>query len=253
MANKRKWRDSVPGAVILSAALFSFPAFSAEFILGPAAESAPPSRGSASSLRDKARIQRDAGEPAVPLSTIVKELDDPDSPFGGRPGAAATENRNRARAYQQDGDTKSTATNTPSSNLGVPGDIDRLMIDPDSNRGRVKSNLDRAKAYQQGGDTKSAIVIAPGGNQGVPVDIDRLLIDPDSNRGRLKSNLDRAKAYQRGDSPGVTNARMGGREDLPTVDCGAVQNSAGRIGNDSASGQVVVIMKGEHGVKVRCR
>jgi hypothetical protein len=141
----------------------------------------------------------------VPLSSIIKELDDPDSPFGGRPGAAATENRNRA------------------------------------------------KVYQQGGDTKSTTIVVPGGTQGVPVDIDRLLIDPDSNRGRLKSNLDRAKTYQRGDSPGVTNSRMGGREDLPQVDCSAVQNTAGRIGNDSASGQVVVIMKGEHGVKVKCR
>lgn len=113
-------------------------AHAAEFVIAPNGDRVPAAGNSASSIRDKARSQRSDTGPAVPLSTIIQELDE-EGPYGARPDGATTDNRNRARSYQQGGDSSR------------PADLDRLMTDPDSNRGKVNSNLDRARAYQKGG------------------------------------------------------------------------------------------------------
>lgn len=107
----------------------------AEIILGNQNEK-PPSRDSAASARENARAQRVEENPKVPLSIILDELDD--GPFSKHPGGATTDNRNRARSFQQ-GKDGSTAT-----------DLERLLIDPESNQGKTKNNLDRARAYQRG-------------------------------------------------------------------------------------------------------
>lgn len=164
----------------------------AEFVIGPNGDKVPAPSKSASSMRDKARAQRGEDSPTVPLTTIIQELEE-ESPFGARPGGATTDNRNRARSYQQ------------------------------------------------------------GGDGSTPADLDRLMTDPDSNRGKVKSNLDRARSYQKGDAPGVTNTRMGGTDNLPIVDCNAVESVAGRIGDDFASGSVIILMREGKGVKVRCK
>jgi hypothetical protein len=161
------------------------------------------SSSAASSLRDKARTQRGTTESAVPLSTVIEALDTEDGPFGSRPSGAATDTRNRARAYQQQGSDPA-----PSSTGGAQ---------------RV-----------------------------VPVDIDRMMVDPESNQGKVKSNLDRARAYSQGDGLGVTNKRFGGQENLPLVDCGQVENTTGRIGED-VSGAVITVQRGNKAVKVRCK
>jgi hypothetical protein len=161
------------------------------------------SNSAASSMRDKARTQRGTSEAAVPLSTVIEALDTEDGPFGSRPSGAATDTRNRARAYQQQGSDPA-----PSS--------------------------------------------AGGAQRVVPVDIDRMMVDPESNQGKVKSNLDRARAYSQGDGLGVTNQRFGGQENLPLVDCGQVDNTTGRIGDD-VSGAVITVQRGNKAVKVRCK
>jgi hypothetical protein len=163
----------------------------------------PPSSGAASSMRDKARTQRGGNETAVPLSTVIDALDDNDGPFGSRPAGPSTDTRNRARAYQQQGSDPA-----PVSSGGVT-------------------------------------VVAP-------VEIERMMIDPESNRGKVKSNLDRARAYSQGDGLGVTNQRFGGKENLPIVDCGQIESTAGRIGDD-VSGAVITVQRGNKAVKVRCK
>ena len=183
--------------VVLLGTIVTSPAQAAEFVIGPSGDKMPPPRDSAASMRDRARAQRGEDGPAVPLSTIIQELDE--SPFGGRPGAA--------------------------SGAG----------------GATTDNRNRARSYQQGGDGST------------PLDLDRLWVDPDSNRGRVKNNLDRAHAYQQGRSPGVTNSRMGGTENLPLVECNSAQSTAGRIGDDFAPGSVITIMRGDRGVRVRCK
>jgi hypothetical protein len=187
----RALRWSSCRALVAAGILVGLPIQAAEFVIAPNGDKASTPRDSAASMRDRARAQRGEEGSAIPLTTIIEGLEE--SPFGGRSGGATTENRNRARSYQQ------------------------------------------------------------GGDGTTPLDIDRLLIDPESNRGRVKSNLDRAHAYQQGRSPGVTNSRMGGTENLPLVDCGAVQNNTGRIGDDVQSGAVLTIMKGDRGVRVRCK
>lgn len=164
----------------------------AEFVIAPTGDKVPAAGKSASSMRDKARSQRGDTGPAVPLTTIIQELEE-EGPFGARPDGATTDNRNRARSYQQGGDGSS------------------------------------------------------------PADLDRLLTDPDSNRGKVKSNLDRARAYQKGGTPGVTNPNMGGVDNLPIVDCNAADSVAARIGDDYASGSVIILMRDGKGVKVRCK
>lgn len=166
----------------------------AEFVIAPNGDKVPAPGKSASSMRDKARSQRGDTGPAVPLTTIIQELDEEEGAFGARPGGATTDNRNRARSYQQGGDGSSS-----------------------------------------------------------PSDLDRLLTDPDSNRGKVKSNLDRARAYQKGAAPGVTNQQMGGVDNLPIVDCNAADSVAARIGDDYASGSVIILMRDGKGVKVRCK
>jgi hypothetical protein len=135
-----------------------------EIIVGSGTDRARSGRASAADLRERAKSQRTENDPAVPLSSIVEELDD--GPFGGRSGAAATDNRQRARAYQQQG-----TSGTPSGNVGgtvTPSTIEQLMVDPDSNQGRVKSNLERARAYQRG---ESPGVTNPhfGGTENLPL------------------------------------------------------------------------------------
>lgn len=164
----------------------------AEFVIAPNGDKVPAPGKSASSMRDKARTQRGDTGPVVPLTTIIQGLEE-ESPFGARPDGATTDNRNRARSYQQGGD---------------------------------------------------------GSN---PSDLDRLLTDPDSNRGKVKSNLDRARAYQKGGAPGVTNPNMGGTDNLPIVDCNAADSVAARIGDDYASGSVIILMRDGKGIKVRCK
>jgi hypothetical protein len=182
---------------MLLGALAVAPVHAAEFVIGPNGDKMPPPRDSAASMRDKARAQRGEDGPAVPLSTIIEELGE--SPFGGRPGGTS-----------------------------IPG-------------GANSDNRNRARSYQQGSDGST------------PLDLDRLMVDPDSNRGRVKSNLDRAHAYQQGRSPGVTNSRMGGTENLPLVECNSAQSTMGRIGDDFAPGSVITIMRGDRGVRVRCK
>jgi hypothetical protein len=46
---------------------------------------------------------------------------------------------------------------------------------------------------------------------------------------------------------------MGGTENLPLVECNSAQSTAGRIGDDFAPGSVITIMRGDRGVRVRCK
>lgn len=107
----------------------------AEIIVGNQSEK-PLARDAAATARESARSQRTEENPKVPLSIIFDELNE--GPFGKHPGGATTDNRNRARSFQQgkDGST--------------PTDLERLLIDPESNQGKVKNSLDRARAYQRG-------------------------------------------------------------------------------------------------------
>lgn len=117
----------------------------------------------ATDLRERARSQRTETAPAVPLSSVVDELDD--GPFSGRSAPAATDNRQRARTYQKQGNE------TPSGNVGgivTPSAIEQLMVDPDSNQGRVKSNINRARAYQRG-ESPGVTNPAFGGTENLPL------------------------------------------------------------------------------------
>lgn len=131
-----------------------------EIIVGSGTERARSGGDRASDQREKAKAKRTEGEPAVPLSSIVEDLDD--GPFGGRPGAAANDNRARSRAYQQQGSGGS------SGSAVTPSTIEQLMVDPDSNQGRNKSNLDRARAYQRG-ESPGVTNTQFGGTENLPL------------------------------------------------------------------------------------
>lgn len=110
--------------------------YAGEIVLTPDNTSKRPSHDAASDLRNRARSQRVDGTATTPMTTIVEQLEE--SPLGTHPQNAATENRNRAHSYQQGGDGS------------TPGDLGRILVDPDSNQGKTKRNTDRARAYMKG-------------------------------------------------------------------------------------------------------
>lgn len=107
-----------------------------EIVLTPDNTSKRSSHDAAADLRNRAKSQRVDGTAATPMTTIVEQLEE--SPSGTHPPSAATENRNRAHSYQQGGDGS------------TPGDLGRILVDPDSNQGKAKLNADRARAYMKG-------------------------------------------------------------------------------------------------------
>lgn len=109
--------------------------YAGEIVLTPDT-SKRPSHDAATDLRNRARSQRVDGTATTPMTTIIEQLEE--SPPGTHPPSAATENRNRAHSYQQGGDGS------------TPGDLGRILVDPDSSQGKAKLNADRARAYMKG-------------------------------------------------------------------------------------------------------
>lgn len=222
---------------LLLGSVFAGPGRGAEFIIvPPTVGKSSASSQAASSAREKASSQRSDADPAPPLSTLIKDKDQDEEEglFGVRPGAgAAIDHQRRARAYRRaDGNDETEG-------------LDRLLTDPESSRGKLRANMDRARANQRSGSADS-------GDE-VEIDLDQLLIDPESSRGKVRINVDRARNYQKGRSPGFISPNLNDSTHLPVVDCNAIGNVAGRIGDDYAPGSVIIIMRDGKGIKVRCK
>ncbi len=146
----------------------------------------------------------------------------------------AAENRDRARSYQTE------AAPTPGTTVIVVPDGDEGVLAPRGNT-NMQDNRNKAREYQRGntGVTAPQILVVPERHEaGVA----------ETPRERVEENRSKARAYMKGESPfGATGDK------LPVVSCRDVENSSGRIGDDSQSGSVITIMRDGRPYKVRCK
>jgi len=151
----------------------------------------------------------------------------------------ASRQRETAREYRKKGHS-STAPD-----LIIVPDDDIGVVAP-RHGSNAAENASRARTYRQGDTASGAatpIIVAPEALPEKPASA----IEGSSQSAR--NNRARAIEYRNGDhSVAVT-----GQNGLPTIDCSATDNVAGRIGDDTRSGSVVILIQGRNQVKVRCR
>ncbi len=147
----------------------------------------------------------------------------------------ATDNRERAKSYQSESTRPSTTGTTV---IIVPEGEDGML----SPRGApLPDNRSKARDYQRGSNTGTAPLILMTPER-------RDAGAPETPREKLEENRSKARTYMKGESPfGATGDK------IPVVSCRDVENSTGRIGDDSQSGSVITIMRDGRAYKVRCK
>lgn len=152
----------------------------------------------------------------------------------------ATEQRDRAKAYQKDETLGGTTI------LVLPEEDSEGTLSPRGNAPpeRARENRSRASDFQN--DTDS--FLSPGL---IKPDTDTLL-DGGTTQDRARANRSRASAYSKGDSQTGLTGRIG-PDGIPLVVCKDRDNVAGQIGDGLTSGSVIVILRDGKQVKVRCQ
>lgn len=168
--------------------------------------------------------------PCVAENLLLAELIvGPERPAASK-GATARGQREQAGGYVRD-----------SSSVPVigPEDLEPGFLSP---RGgapaeeRAYEGRAKARTYQQGSGTPSPVVTMPA--------------DP----GTVSSDLrGRAKAYTGTGNIRDIDLSNVGRDGIPIVPCHEVDNVSGRIGDDTASGAIVYLVRQGNQIKVRCK
>ncbi|WP_371324005.1 hypothetical protein VX159_00295 [Dechloromonas sp. ZY10] len=163
------------------------------------------------------------GEPFFLAELIVGQ----EKPAPAKPSGARSQ-REQAGAYARD-------------SAGVPIVIDDEEAGFLSPRGgapaeeRAYEGRSKARNYQQGGGSLP-IVASPADSVSATSDM----------RGR-------AKAYTGTGNVRDIDLSNVGRDGIPIVPCQEVDNVSGRIGDDSASGAIVYLVRQGKQIKVRCK
>ena len=158
----------------------------------------------------------------------------------GSKAAGASEQRDRAKSYQQDEAPASTTV------IVLPEEEADGALSP---RGspppeKARDNRSRASDYQHGTDSPLLNrLVKPEAGSGV---------EPGSTQDRARDNRSRAGAYSRGETPSGLTGRVG-PDGIPLVVCKDKDNVAGQIGDGLQSGSVIVILRDGKQVKVRCQ
>lgn len=156
---------------------------------------------------------------------------------GASSDSEASRQRESAREYRK-GQTAQPAV------IVVPEDEGGVMSPRHSINGAAE-NAARARAARQGDSGGSIVtpsVVLP--------DAPPAVVETPSAQS-AKRNRARAIEYRRGEQHSAVVAKGG--DGLPIVDCSNVDNVAGRIGDDTRSGSVVILIQDRNQVKVRCR
>jgi len=140
--------------------------------------------------------------------------------------------RERAGAYQQE-----APVNSEEEDFGILSPRGGSPAEE-----RAYESRTRAKNYQPGGNV-------PPGSVGSGV----MIGGTEIIEGGATSNRNRAKAYTGSGNFGEIDLSHVGRDGIPIVPCQEVDNVSGRIGDDSSSGALVMIIRQGKQVKVRCR
>lgn len=110
-------------------------------------------------------------------------------------------------------------------------------------------NAGRARNQRLEGDssegTLPSIIMGP-----LPPDVSP---SPTNSASAQKAHSNRVRAieYRKGDQSAPVSARGG--DGLPIVDCTNVENVAGRIGDDTKSGNIIILIQNRNQIKARCR
>lgn len=146
-------------------------------------------------------------------------------PEKGATKSSAQNSRERAAQYQADTvDTEEVGILSPRG--GAPSEA------------KAFENRNKARAYQQGGSYTTPPVL-PG------------LIGEAQPRSAEQRN--RARAYVGTGNGQEIDLSHVGKDGIPLVPCYDVDNVSGRIGDDTASGSLVFIVRNNQQIKVRCR
>ncbi len=153
-------------------------------------------------------------------------------------GSEASRQREAARDYRKG----QVATEV----LVLPEVVDEEgLLSPREEVDFAEDNVDRARAARQGGSGQGSGVSVLGNDSG------RVVTDESPSAQSARKNREKATAYRKGGTTGAM--AVSGNDALPVVDCSNVENVAGRIGDDTQSGSVIMLMQGRNQIKVRCR
>lgn len=156
-------------------------------------------------------------------------------------GKEASRQREAARDYR-----KEHIPDTPTI-VVVPDDEEGMLSPHRSSSSSAAENTARARANRQS-DSGSGAVVPPILSPEAPTSGSRM----DSTQ-RARDNRNRAAEYRTGEQKSDRRFAVVGKDGLPIIDCSATENVAGRIGDDTHSGSVVILIQDRNQIKVRCR
>ena len=161
---------------------------------------------------------RATSEPVLLAELLVAPEKSPAKP-------SAQNNREKAAQYQADTvNTEEVGILSPRG--GAPSEA------------KAFDNRNKARAYQQGGNYPIPQVL-PG--------------PPGETQARPAEQRNRAQFYAGTGNGQEIDLSHVGKDGIPLVPCHDVDNVSGRIGDDTASGSIVFIVRNNQQIKVRCR
>lgn len=157
----------------------------------------------------------------------------PQQQTGTAGSRSASEQRDKARAYQGEAPASSTI-------IMVPEEEGVLSPRTGGAEGRARDNRNRARQMQGGKDSSDIEFVVPGSGN-----------DANATRNKASELRSRAAGYSRGDTRSSTASKP--NDGIPVIVCKDTESIAGRIGDDAVSGGIVIIMRDGKPMKVRCQ
>ena len=149
---------------------------------------------------------------------------------GPKSSNGARSQRERAGSYQKD-----APVNAEEEEFGLMSPRGGAPAEE-----RAFENRNKAKSYQQGGEF-------------APPPLPTVLPMGDGTQNRSAEQRNRARSYAGTGNGQDIDLSYVGRDGIPLVPCRDVDNVSGRIGDDTASGSLLFIVRNGQQVKVLCR
>lgn len=171
------------------------------------------------------------------------------SPSPGGPAAGESEAARMREAAREQRKGKNSAPV-----VVIVDDAEDGVLSPRRGPSSPADNAAKARAYRVEGETDNAsqpsVILGPLPSDASPPTDSVSAQKAHGNRMRA-TEYRKGESYSSSSSSSSVTARVG--DGLPVVDCSNVDNVAGRIGDDTRSGSVVILVQGRNQVKVRCR
>lgn len=185
------------------------------------------------------------GAPAAPM-VLAGEIVISSHPKASDPAATTEKDASRQMESAREHRTGQTSSTTPTV-IVVPED-DEGMLSPRRSGSGAAEHSSRARTYRQI-DSSSGAVMPP---LSVP-DASMPGVKMENASQRARDNRNRATEYRTGETRIGNQVAVVGKDGLPIIDCSATENAAGRIGDDTRSGSVIILIQDRNQIRVRCR